>query len=123
MNEQEKTASADTTVDTTPKRPWTPGPWVADDNEGYGQWTIWEGRSPTGYLPPGRMIAKVIGECCQAEADARLIAAAPTQHEALDNAPRRQDFDTVEEFLEAHEHWFTGQRQEAISLALGGNNG
>jgi len=123
------------------RRPWTPGPWMMDsvdtpfcirdgvcqggDDSGDRVVFAEDGEPLLATLPKldGAWFGGRLGMEREAihvqQANARLIAAAPDQHEALDNAPRMQDFDTVEEFLEAYEHWFTGQRQEALAKALG----
>lgn len=51
----------------------TPGPWEADNNEGYSIWRI------VGTRNDGRhsLLAEVIGDCAETDANARLIAAAP----------------------------------------------
>lgn len=54
----------------------TPGPWIADDNDGYGAWGVWSRMTPTGHSPtPGPKIADVIGDSAEADANAALIAA------------------------------------------------
>ena len=61
----------------------TPGPWVADDNEGFSQWSIWGRMAPSGHGTPGRKVA-VVDDCSgHSDADAQLIAAAPELLEAL----------------------------------------
>lgn len=52
----------------------TPGPWEADDNEGFSIWRVYGG---------SKSIAEVIGDSAEADANARLIAAAPEMFEAL----------------------------------------
>lgn len=61
----------------------TPGPWVADDNEGLSMWKIYSRMSPSGSGIPGPFVAKVIGYSAEADANAQLIAAAPELLEAL----------------------------------------
>lgn len=122
-------------------RPWTPGPWDLWRGPQYvgggediciGAGKEWlanmDHRRPVckNTLSPGHRddecdICTIdSGEISREQlANARLIASAPDQFEALDNAPRRQGFDTVEEFLEAHDLWYTGQRQAAMDKALG----
>lgn len=46
----------------------TPGPWNVDDNEGYGA-TMIHGDQ--------KLLAQIVGDSAEAEANARLIAAAP----------------------------------------------
>jgi len=61
----------------------TPGPWVADDNEGFSPWSIWSRMAPSGHGTPGRKVA-VVDDCSgHSDADAQLIAAAPELLEAL----------------------------------------
>ena len=64
----------------------TPGPWVADDNEGFSMWKIYSRMSPSGSWVQGPCVAKVIGDSAEADANARLIAAAPELLEALEKA-------------------------------------
>lgn len=59
-----------------PMRNFTPGPWLADDNEGFGAWNIWNGHAPSG-ASTGRVLANVFGDSAEAEANAQLISAAP----------------------------------------------
>ena len=47
----------------------TQGDWGMDDEDGYAQWSIWVGP---------RIICKMNGDDAETEANARLIAAAPT---------------------------------------------
>ena len=56
---------------------YTPGPWQAQPEQG-GAFTIWSGESQLGELQPDDM-----GDRLPAEANARLIAAAPDMLEAL----------------------------------------
>lgn len=56
----------------------TPGPWTADDGEGYSGWRI---RSQAGTL-----IAEVVGDSYASDCNARLIAAAPDLLAALKSA-------------------------------------
>lgn len=53
----------------------TCGPWVADDNEGFSSWTVWSRMTPSGNGKPGPMIAQVIGDSAEADANAALVAA------------------------------------------------
>jgi hypothetical protein len=53
----------------------TSGPWVANNNEGYSLWTIWSRMTPSGSGTPGPMIAQVIGDSAEADANAALVAA------------------------------------------------
>jgi hypothetical protein len=46
----------------------TPGPWDDDNNDGFSIWNIWAGT---------QIVAKVIGDSAETNANARLIAAAP----------------------------------------------
>lgn len=103
-------------ADTTAPRPWTPGPWARLHE------TI--NSESADIVSAFDSCDRVAVTCPQNEdgvelANARLIVSAPGLFEALDTAPRGQDFDTVEEFLEAHEHWYTGQRRAAMDKALG----
>jgi hypothetical protein len=52
----------------------TQGPWVIDDNEGYGATTLWAGMSPSGNGPVGRMIATFVGDDHIVEEDANKSA-------------------------------------------------
>jgi hypothetical protein len=52
----------------------TDGPWIADNNEGFSQWKIWENCSPSGYGAAGKRIADVIGDSAETDANAELIA-------------------------------------------------
>lgn len=61
----------------------TPGPWVADDNEGFSVWKIYSRMSPSGSGIPGPFVAEVIGDSAEADANAHLIAAAPEMLDAL----------------------------------------
>jgi hypothetical protein len=60
----------------------TPGPWIADDNEGFGAWHIWSGMTPTGSGTPGPLVATIVGDSAETDANASLIAAAPELLEA-----------------------------------------
>jgi hypothetical protein len=53
----------------------TSGPWVADDNEGFSSWTVWSRMTPSGNGKPGPMVAQVIGDSAEADANAALVAA------------------------------------------------
>lgn len=53
----------------------TPGEWIADDNEGYGIWSVWAGSAPSGNVLPRRLVAQCPGD--DAEPYAAFIAAAP----------------------------------------------
>lgn len=53
---------------------YTPGPWEADDNEGFGVWKIYGARDVHG---GGRTLAEVHGDSGETDANAHLIAAAP----------------------------------------------
>lgn len=59
----------------------TPGPWVADNGEGYGEADIWRIQPPIGSNV--KIVAEMICDSAEAEANARLIAAAPELLEAL----------------------------------------
>ena len=63
---------------------WTPGPWIFDNNEGYGQNNIWSRMTPTGAGKPGPLVATAVGDSAEAEANAHLIAAAPDLYAALE---------------------------------------
>lgn len=52
----------------------TPGPWTADDNDSYSVWSVY------GYN--NQRLANVFGDSAEADANARLIAAAPELLEA-----------------------------------------
>lgn len=54
----------------------TAGPWVADDNEGFSGWSIWERMTPTGNGTPGKKIAMIYDDGDGPEEDAQFIAAA-----------------------------------------------
>lgn len=85
MNEQEETASADTTIDTTPKRPWTPGPWAKD----YGL-TVGHIKS-TAQIDKSQTVARydilpgLLMPEAEQQANAHLIACAPELFEALED--------------------------------------
>lgn len=53
----------------------TGGEWVADDGEGYSVWRIWSEMAPTGSGNPGPLIATVIGDSPETDANAALIVA------------------------------------------------
>jgi hypothetical protein len=55
----------------------TPGPWEADNGEGYSIWSIY-GRTS--------LIAQAIGDSAETDANAHLIAAAPELLDALKEA-------------------------------------
>lgn len=57
----------------------TPGPWMADNGETYGN--IWRIQSPIGSNV--KIVAEMVCASAEAEANARLIAAAPEMYEAL----------------------------------------
>jgi hypothetical protein len=52
----------------------TEGPWIADDNEGYGIWSIWYGSCPSGNVEPRGLVAQCPGDDAQVEEDADFIA-------------------------------------------------
>src|SRR4051812_4401332 len=60
--------------------PWTPGPWRSDETEPPGQWVI---HSKTAFGPGERQHRKV--GYALTEANARVMAAAPSLYEALDH--------------------------------------
>lgn len=77
---KKKTLSSVAGSATNSKDKFTPGPWVADDGEGYSIWSIWaKGR---------KLIANVIGDSAETDANASLIAAAPDLLEAAKDAQR-----------------------------------
>ena len=53
---------------------YTPSPWQIDNGEGYSIW---------GVRIDGRLIAQVVGDDAESEANAHLIGAAPELLEAL----------------------------------------
>ncbi len=53
------------------------GQWVADNDEGYGTWGIWENMTPSGNGKPGLKIAIVPGDSPITDANAKLIELAP----------------------------------------------
>ena len=57
----------------TPK--FTPGPWW---HENEGGWSIWKIRSQ-----PGEILAEVIGDSAETDANARLIAKSPAMYKEL----------------------------------------
>lgn len=61
----------------------TPTPWVADDDEGFSSWKIWEGYAPSGHGQPGRIIAEIPHDDSIAEIDAEFIVRACNSHDAL----------------------------------------
>lgn len=69
----------------------TPGPWIADNNEGFSSWSIWSRMTPTGHGIPGPQVASVHGDSAESDADAQLIAAAPELLEALQGALKALD--------------------------------
>lgn len=63
----------------------TKGPWVVDDNEGFGALKIWSGCAPSGNSTiPGQIISVIDETARECEENARLISAAPDLLEALD---------------------------------------
>lgn len=69
----------------------TPGPWIADDNEGSSVWKIYSRMSPSGHGIAGPCVAEVIGDSAEADANSNLIAAAPELLEAAKDVITRWD--------------------------------
>lgn len=59
---------------------WTPEPWYADDGEGFSVWSIRGARPVHG---GGPVLAQVIGDSAETEANANLIEAAPDLYKEL----------------------------------------
>ena len=53
----------------------TQKPWLAENGEGYSMWRVWAG---------DKLIAEVVGDSAETDANARLIAAAPDLLAALE---------------------------------------
>lgn len=66
----------------------TPGPWIADNNEGFSPWTIWSRMTPSGNGAPGPVVARIDGDSAEADDSARLIAEAGTVHHECGLSPR-----------------------------------
>ncbi|UBB18326.1 hypothetical protein [Comamonas odontotermitis] len=66
----------------------TPGPWIADDNEGFSPWTIWSRMTPSGNGAPGPVIARIEGDSAEADDSATLIAEAGTVFHECGLSPR-----------------------------------
>lgn len=65
----------------------TKGPWEADDCEGYSIWRV---------FAPGRIIlAQVVGDSAETDANARLIAASPTMYEYVARKAAEGDADAA----------------------------
>lgn len=56
----------------------TEGRWIPENGDGYSALTIWSGCAPSGARPNiGNLIATVVGDSAEAEANHSLIANAP----------------------------------------------
>lgn len=66
----------------------TPGPWIADNNEGFSAWTIWSRMTPYGNGAPGPVVARIDGDSAEADDSARLIAEAGTVFHECGLSPR-----------------------------------
>lgn len=66
----------------------TPGPWIADNNEGFSPWTIWSRMTPSGNGTPGPVIARIDGDSAETDDSATLIAEAGTVHHECGLSPR-----------------------------------
>ena len=66
----------------------TPGPWVADNNEGFSPWTIWSRMTPYGNGAPGPVVARIDGDSAEADDSALLIAEAGTVFHECGLSPR-----------------------------------
>jgi hypothetical protein len=61
----------------------TKGPLTLDNSDGYSQTRIWKGCSPSGGGPIGTLIAEIVGDSAEAEANGELFAHAPADLEWL----------------------------------------
>lgn len=66
----------------------TPGPWIADNNEGFSPWTIWSRMTPYGNGAPGPVVARIDGDSAEADDSALLIAEAGTVFHECGLSPR-----------------------------------
>ena len=66
----------------------TPGPWIADNNEGFSAWTIWSRMTPYGNGAPGPVVARIDGDSAEADDSALLIAEAGTVFHECGLSPR-----------------------------------
>ncbi len=66
----------------------TPGPWIADNNEGFSPWTIWSRMTPSGNGTPGPVIARIDGDSAETDDSATLIAEAGTVFHECGLSPR-----------------------------------
>lgn len=90
----------------------TPGPWIAENNDGYGALTIWSKMTPTGGGTPGPMIATVVGDNAEADANGCLMAAAPDLLAALQAC---LDYGSM-----TGDEWVVDRAIAAIAKATGG---
>lgn len=87
----------------------TPGPWVADNNEGFSPWTIWSRMTPYGNGAPGPVVARIDGDSAEADDSALLIAEAGTVFHECGLSPREllegriEILEALKEYLEAQD--------------------
>lgn len=113
--------STDTTPDTSPKRPWTPGPWqegrpdMASIVEGYESKYVRSQHPDYHLMDVAIASGREVGDWETVMANARLIASAPDLFEALAALEKAENWTEFEQGLK--------QARAAMDKALGVNGG
>lgn len=94
----------------------TPGPWVVTPHPHVDVFGVGE------IMDDKEMQYGLSHTICyqNAEANARLIAAAPDLLEALSNFPSDADYSSSDEYWKATVHWLLTEAEPAIGKATGG---
>jgi hypothetical protein len=100
----------------------TPGPWGVKFDDFDDAWHVTPDGLPAPKFGEWSPICVLGSYEDNEEANARLIAAAPTMLEALKAVPDPADFASSDEYREAVNRWWVDVAQPALSLATGATN-